>query len=241
MKKTYAIFLSTVLLLGGITTSCQNRASYMGTLAGANLGSTIGSAVGWLGGGGNRGNGAAIGTIVGAVGGAMIGNAVANKSTASTNTRTTDDYAYNSPKTYQFASGEWDDNTTGVFGCNSYNHLRHKTGSNSSLYISNLSFQDANGDGKLNKEETILVSYTVQNTSSEVADVELAVIEPNYYSDLAISEPTKVQIGPHQTIRYRSKVYCKHNLKGKTLELQAHANSQTAGDVYEVLKVRCDK
>ena len=75
MKKTYAFFLSTVLLLGGITTSCQNRTSYMGTLAGANLGSTIGSAVGWLGGGGNRGSGAAIGTIVGAVGGAVIGNA----------------------------------------------------------------------------------------------------------------------------------------------------------------------
>jgi hypothetical protein len=235
MKKTNAFLLSLAILLSGTTTSCYNSTSYMGTIAGAQLGSTIGSAVGWLGGAGSRGNGAAIGTLVGTVGGAAVGAAIANK--AAKRARSTESI---DPQ-YGYGSNEWKSETSRVYGKNDYRHIYHGNATNSSLYISNLTFQDENGDGKLNKEETIVVSYTVQNTGTSAAQVELAVIEPNYYKDLEISKPNVVTIAPNETMRYKSKVYCKHNLSKKTIELQAHARSQEAGDVYEVLRVNCAK
>ena len=53
-------------------------------------------------------------------------------------------------------------------------------------------------------------------------EVELFLLEPNYYRDLEISQPKTVTIAPKEMVRYKAKVYCKHNLKGKTLNLQAH-------------------
>ena len=237
MKKTNVFLLSLAILVSGTATSCYNSTSYMGTIAGAQLGSTIGNAVGWLGGGHSRGSGAAIGTIVGTVGGAALGAAIANNAEKKSRAQ----YSNSNTPDYGFGSEEWKSETSRIYGKNDYRHIYHGNSTNSTLYISNLNFRDENGDGKLNKDETIEVSYTVQNTGTTPAKVELAVIEPNYYKDLEISKPNVVTIAPNETMRYKAKVYCKHNLNKKTIELQAHASSQEAGDVYEVLRVNCSK
>lgn len=238
MKKTNVFLLSLAILMSGTATSCYNSTSYMGTIAGAELGSSIGGAIGWLGGSGGRGraDGSAIGTIIGTVGGAAIGAAIANKSQ-----KPRTEYMGVDANQYAFGSDEWKRESSRVYGENDVKSSRDGYASNSKLYISNLSFQDENGDGKLNKEETIIVSFTVQNMESKSYEVELFLLEPNYYRDLEISQPKIVSIAPNEMVRYKAKVYCKHNLKGKTLNLQAHVRSQEIGDIYEVLNVKCVK
>ena len=237
MKKTNVFLLSLAILMSGTATSCHDSTSYMGTIAGAQLGSTLGGAIGWLGGSGRgRSNGSALGTIVGTVGGAAIGAAIANNS-AKKHT----EYMGSDANQYAFGSDEWKRESSRVYGQNDVKSSRDGYASSSKLYISNLSFQDENGDGKLNKEETIIVSFTVQNMEDRKMEVELFLLEPNYYRDLEISQPKTVTIAPKEMVRYKAKVYCKHNLKGKTLNLQAHVRSQEIGDLYEVLNVRCDK
>ena len=201
MKKTNVFLLSLAILMSGTATSCHDSTSYMGTIAGAQLGSTLGGAIGWLGGSGRgRSNGSALGTIVGTVGGAAIGAAIANNAS-----KKHTEYMGSDANQYAFGSDEWKRESSRVYGQNDVKSSRDGYASNSKLYISNLSFQDENGDGKLNKEETIIVSFTVQNMEDKKMEVELFLLEPNYYRDLEISQPKTVSIAPREMVRYKAK------------------------------------
>ena len=245
------IYIVCIALIGSSTMiSCDISSSrnYMGTMAGAEIGGVIGEALGWMSTSRHDGPGKAmLGTIVGTVAGAAIGNALTKDNTTRTtvgrrdNTRDNRRYEEDYNPGYQIGGGGNYDgytNRQNNYAGSSYD------GSNSYsfLTISNMSYQDEDGDGRISRNETINIIYEVTNTSKNpVDDVELKIeaLDGDKYFAVSPSNTTKIAAG--ECIRYKAKAFCKSKPTKSPAQFKLSASSRYAGSTSTILQIRVNK
>ena len=249
MKRNWTYFMCIALI--GCTTiaSCDISSSrnYMGTMAGAEIGGVIGEAMGWMSTSRHDGPGKAmLGSIIGTVAGAAIGNAITKDNTqvvrsgrrndTRDNVRYEDDY---NPG-YQIGGGRnegYDINRQ-----NNYSGPMTDDNSYSFLTISNVSYQDEDGDGKFGRNETVNIIYEVTNTSKNpVDDVVLKIesLDGDKYFAVSPSNTTKIAAG--ERIRYKAKAFCKSKPSGSVAKFKLSASSRYAGTISTILQIKVDK
>ena len=250
MKRNW-IYIMCIALIGSTTImSCDISSSrnYMGTMAGAEIGGVIGEALGWMSTSRHDGPGKAmLGTIVGTVAGATIGNAVTKDNTkvvrsgrrddTRNNIRYEDDY---NPG-YQIGGGSNEGYNASRPG-NYSGPMTNHDNSYSFLTISNVSYQDEDGDGKFSRNETINIIYEVTNTSKNALDDVVLKIEAlvgDKYFAVSPSNTTKIAAG--ERIRYKAKAFCKSKPSGSVAKFNLSASSRYGGTTSTILQVRMDK
>ena len=245
------IYIVCIALIGSSTMiSCDISSSrnYMGTMAGAEIGGVIGEALGWMSTSRHDGPGKAmLGTIVGTVAGAAIGNALTKDNTTRTtlgrrdNTRDNRRYEEDYNPGYQIGGGGNYDgytNRQNNYAGSSYDGRN----SYSFLTISNMSYQDEDGDGRISRNETINIIYEVTNTSKNpVDDVELKIeaLDGDKYFAVSPSNTTKIAAG--ECIRYKAKAFCKSKPTKSPAQFKLSASSRYAGSTSTILQIRVNK
>lgn len=236
MKKIFVYAISSALMAGTVLSSCtySGYESYLGTMAGAEIGGIIGESIGWMNTSRHSGPGnAMLGGIIGTVAGAAIGNAIGNEAAESRKaeqremrrrhkerqSRQQSDYGYSG---YQTEGG------------------RSYTKSAGSLVISNLKYEDENGDGLLSKYETVNVIYEVSNPTDRDVEVRLTTGN-NSNHNLEFSPETVTTIGAGKTIRYKAKVFCKSVPRDSYTEIPVYATSSQAGSAQQSFRIKYDK
>ena len=250
MKRNW-IYIMCIALIGSTTImSCDISSSrnYMGTMAGAEIGGVIGEALGWMSTSRHDGPGKAmLGTIVGTVAGAAIGNAVTKDNTkvvrsgrrddTRNNIRYEDDY---NPG-YQIGGGSNEGYNASRPG-NYSGPMTNRNNSYSFLTISNVSYQDEDGDGKFSRNETINIIYEVTNTSKNALDdvvLKIEALDGDKYFAVSPSNTTKIAAG--ERIRYKAKAFCKSKPSGSVAKFNLSASSRYGGTTSTILQVRMDK
>ena len=107
------------------------------------------------------------------------------------------------------------------------------------LIISNLKYEDENGDGLINKYETINVIYEVTNPTSR--DVEVKLITGNNNNNFEFSPESTATIGAGKTIRYKAKVFCKSLPRETYSEIPVYVTSSQAGNAQESIRIKTGK
>lgn len=251
MKNTWMHIATLALLASSTLTGCDVSSSrtYLGTMAGAEIGGVVGEALGWMSTDRHSGPGKAmLGSVIGTVAGAAIGNAVAREHESNTvrvgrsnkkEKRGRDDYEYNhrnnnydyTDQGYQTGGGYYDQPATG----NGYY-------TSSDLVISNLNYQDEDGDGRFSRNETVNIIYEVKNTGRRrVDDVVLKVEAEDNSRCFALSPSTTVSIGPGEAVRYKAKAFCKSKPSASVARFKVSATSNTAGNAFDMLQIKMNK
>jgi len=246
MKKTWIYIVSVAVLTSTLFTSCDISSSrnYMGTMAGAEIGGVIGEALGWMSTDRHDGPGKAmLGSVIGTVAGAAIGNVLSKDRTerqATAARRSDDMYADNN------YDGEYQ--TSGGYDSRNTRSDRSRTGRNegvesaySNLSIAGITYQDEDGDGRFSRNETVNVIYEVTNHSNMEATVELKIETMNDSKNFVLSPATTVKIGPHETLRYKAKAFCKGRISAGAVKFRLLASSKTAGNTAAELQIRMSK
>lgn len=240
MRRTWVYIVSAAMLSSTLLTSCDISSSrnYMGTMAGAEIGGVIGEALGWMSTDRHDGPGKAmLGSVIGTVAGAAIGNALTkdrNEQQVAT-ARRDDIYRGDNQANggYQTEGGY---QVNGGYQANGgYNQ------SYSNLSIAGVTYQDEDGDGRFSRNETLNIIYEVTNHSSVPATVELKVETMNDSKNFVLSPANNVKIGPHETIRYKAKVFCKGRTSASSVKFRLLASSATAGNASAELQIRMSK
>lgn len=246
MKRNWIYIVCITLISSTSITSCDISSSrnYMGTMAGAEIGGVIGEALGWMSTSRHDGPGKAmLGSIVGTVAGAAIGNAITKdnnqvvRSDRRNNTR--NEAGYNPG--YQIGGGANDVSGTDRRGNNSAT-VANKSDSYSFLAISNVTYQDEDGDGKFSRNETINIIYEITNTSrNSVDDVVLKIEALDGDKHFAVSPSNTVKIDSGERIRYKAKAFCKSKPSNSVAKFNLSASSRYAGSTSTILQIRMDK
>ncbi len=266
--KSIGIYTLGVVLAGSMTlTSCDISSSrnYLGTMAGAEIGGVIGEALGWMSTDHHDGPGKAmLGSIVGTVAGAAIGNYITKDKTESSLRDYNSDNSsnYNSDYSSNYSSdyngnnrGGYEDNYNVVYQtcggsdavADNYRGKENKKNgyhidSNAALTISNVQYQDEDGDGRFSRNETVNIIYEVKNNSRQtVRGVELKVEAENNFKCFALSPTNVVDIPAGETIRYKAKAFCKSRPSDSTTTFKVSANSNASGKLYAKLQIRMNK
>ncbi|MBR1465405.1 MAG: hypothetical protein IJ607_03485 [Bacteroidaceae bacterium] len=247
MKKIFVYAISSALLLGTTLSSCSYSGyeSYLGTMAGAEIGGIIGQSIGWMNTSRHSGPGnAMLGGIIGTVAGAAIGNAIGNEAAESRKAQERE-YRRNRRHDDRHRSNRYQNNNSSH---DSYDYSggyqteggRDYTKSASNIIISNLKYEDENGDGLISKYETINVIYEITNTTSRDIDVRLA-IGNNSNHNFEFSPETEATIAAGKTIRYKAKVFCKSLPRDSYTDIPVYANSSQAGSASDTIRIKNDK
>ena len=242
------IYIVCIALVGSSTLlSCDISSSrnYMGTMAGAEIGGVIGEALGWMSTSRHDGPGKAmLGSIVGTVAGAAIGNALTKEKTTTVgrrdNVRDNRRYEEDFNPGYQIGGG----GNEGYINQNSNyaGSARGNNGSYSFLTISNVSYQDEDGDGRISRNETINIIYEVTNTSrNAVDDVELKIESLDGDKYFAVSPSNSVKIAAGECIHYKAKAFCKSRPSKSPAQFKLIGSSRYAGTTSTILQIRVDK
>lgn len=230
MKKIFVYFMSTVLVTGMSLSSCTYNGyeGYLGTMAGAEIGGVIGESIGWMSTSRHHGPGnALLGGIIGTVAGAAIGNAIGNDAADARRERQRRYRQEQHTTTYRGTS-------TDKAGYE-YDNFSSGAGTNA-LVITNLKYEDEDGDGVISKYETINVIYEVTNTSAR--NVEVSLVTGNNNSNFEFSPETTTTIEAGSTIRYKAKVFCKSVPKNVYTEIPVYVRSSTLGNASQTLRIR---
>lgn len=243
MKTVSACMFSVILLGSMCLTGCDITSSrnYLGTMAGAEIGGVIGEALGWMSTDRHDGPGKAmLGSIVGTVAGAAIGNYVTRDKD-----KANDSYvngngsygAYSYGDSYSTGSGIGYQTGGGAdLGGGTY------SGGKSDLSISNVQYQDEDGDGRFSRNETVNIIFEVRNDSRRtLGDVELKVEAMNNTKCFVFSPASVVTIQAGETIRYKAKVFCKSKPSDNTTLFKVSANSKSGGMPFSELQIRMNK
>jgi len=250
MKRNW-IYIMCIALIGSTTiVSCDISSSrnYMGTMAGAEIGGVIGEALGWMSTSRHDGPGKAmLGTIVGTAAGAAIGNALTKDNTTRTtasrrnNVRGNVPYEDNYNPGYQIGGGSneaYNINRPGNYA----GPMTNNDNSYSFLTISNVSYQDEDGDGKFGRNETVNIIYEITNTSrNEVDDVVLKIEALDGDKYFAVSPSNTAKIAAGERIRYKAKAFCKSKPSGNVAKFNLSASSRYAGTTSTILQIKVDK
>ena len=246
--------------------------NYLGTMAGAEIGGVIGEALGWMSTDRHDGPGKAmLGSVVGTVAGAAIGNYITKDKTDSSSRDYNSDYSSNYSSDYNGNSNYNSDYSSNRGGYDDSYNMGYQTGggsdavadnyrgkennrgkenkkngyhidSNSSLTISNVQYQDEDGDGRFSRNETVNIIYEVKNNSRQtVRNVELKVEAENNSKCFALSPTNVIDIPAGETIRYKAKAFCKSRPSDSTTTFKVSANSNASGKLYAELQIRMNK
>lgn len=214
MKKITTYTLASTLLFSSMS-SCgtMDSRSYLGTMAGAEIGGTIGEAIGWMATSRHDGPGKAmLGSIVGTIVGAAVGNSLSSKSEREAETSA---YIGKKMRKADTSESSYDDLSTNYSAC--------------PLVISNLTYQDEDGDGRISKYETINVIYEVTNTSDHIVAATLSIDDAENAKTMVFSPSTDLMIDSHQTIRYKAKAFCNGRPKNDRVNIHVFATSIADG------------
>ncbi len=220
MKKTkhIAYTLATSILLSG----CASTNPVESTTTGGVVGSTIGGTVGWLIGGRSM---EFIGNVTGAVAGSALGYTIAKK---------------------QLVGKKLDKPTAdSTQTTNTIQEFHVTTPPTPTFIIDNISYEDGNSDGKINKGETCQIYFEVTNTSNrDITDAELGILSTDGSKNFLFSQPTpNVNITSGNTIRYTTNVYCRKvpkDLIGEfTLYVTSASDNQSTLEEY--ITIECAK
>lgn len=240
--------LTNFTILGLLVSSCSsmdNRDTYLGTMAGADIGGTIGEAIGWILTDRNEGPGKAMaGSILGTVAGAVIGNQIGSKKAQKPKKRKKgemidDDTWYNSSNpTYQISGGENNES----FSDNNNKSNSYSFNTEYCPQIGKITYQDENGDGEISAYETINVIFEVTNHSSRTRDVDLNVCEDlskNTKPSLVCSPTTTTTLAAGEAIRYKAKVFLKRRVKESYIQVIASAKFKDGTEADRNLRIKC--
>ena len=241
MKKIYVYAISSALMAGTVLSGCtySGYESYIGTMAGAEIGGIIGESIGWMNTSRHSGPGnAMLGGIIGTAAGAIIGNAIGNEAAES---RRSQEREYRKRRQHQRENRQNNRNNSDTYEFGSYQTEggRDYTKAPGSLIISNLKYEDENGDGLINKYETINVIYEVTNPTSR--DVEVKLITGNNNNNFEFSPESTATIGAGKTIRYKAKVFCKSLPRETYSEIPVYVTSSQAGNAQESIRIKTGK
>lgn len=234
--KTCSAYVLGVMLIGSMSlTGCDITSSrnYLGTMAGAEIGGVIGEALGWMSTDRHDGPGKAmLGSIVGTVAGAAIGNYVTKDKD-----KDRDGYDYGNRNRNELSQ---------AYGYEDGYNVGYQTGGGSdmsgSLSISNVQYQDEDGDGRFSRNETVNVIFEVRNDSRmTMRDVELKVEAVNNTKCFVFSPASVATIKAGETIRYKAKVFCKSKPSDNTTVFKVSANSKSGDKSFSELQIRMNK
>lgn len=238
MKKSTTLILAACILFSSCA-STTSQSGYLGTMAGAEIGGTIGEAIGWMSTSRHEGPGKAmLGSIIGTVAGAVIGHEMATQAERKAEKRHENkkrEYEKNREHEKRQHPRERDTygyQTKGGYGSENMS---------SQLTISNLSYQDEDGNGRFSRYETINIIFEVRNNGMADASVTLSVDDPLHIKEIAFSPSNVVTIHPGQTIRYKAKAFCKSNIRESHSHIICTASSTTAGTAKETLRIKMDE
>lgn len=246
MKKIFVYAISSALLAGTMLSSCtySGYESYLGTMAGAEIGGIIGESIGWMNTSRHSGPGnAMLGGIIGTVAGAAIGNAIGNEAAEARKTQEREYRKHrNRNRNNDRRNQQYPNNSSDTYSYGGYQTEggRDYTKSANNLIISNLKYEDENGDGLISKYETINVIYEVSNPTSSDIEVQLA-IGNNSNHNFEFSPETTATIAPGKTIRYKAKVFCKSVPRDAYTDIPVYAKSQQAGSAQQSIRIKNDK
>lgn len=222
MKKLQIYALSAAIVCGSVLSGCtySGYESYAGTMVGAQIGSVIGESIGWLSTSRHGGPGTAmLGSVIGTAVGAVIGNSIGNEAAESKRQeRAERKQRQRAERANRVARQEETDNYD-------FSGIQTEGGrdasvaaiNNNSLVISNLHYEDEDGDGKMSKYETVNVIYEVHNPNSYPVDANLITGDNN--PNLEFSPVTNTRIEAGKSIRYKAKVFCKKVPDGNYTEI----------------------
>jgi hypothetical protein len=241
MKKIFVYAISSALLVGTTLSSCtySGYESYLGTMAGAEIGGIIGESIGWMNTSRHSGPGnAMLGGIIGTVAGAAIGNAIGNEAAES---RKAQERKYRRHRRQQHENQRYQNNSSDTYRFDGGGYQieggRDYTKSASSLIISNLKYEDENGDGLINKYETINIIYEVTNPTSR--DVEVRLITGNNSNhNFEFSPETTTTIAAGKTIRYKAKVFCKSVPREAYSEIPVYVSCNQVGSTQQSIRIK---
>lgn len=231
--------LLALLLAATTLASCSYNSpgTYMGAITGATIGDGVGGALGLIASDRhNKFEGMLLGRAVGTAAGAIIGYNAAKNAEESKNSNVAEDYdveysgGYNSRNSNYQISG-------GYSNSYSYNSSKKRYATND-IEISDISFQDENGDGKFSRDELCYIVYYVSNTSSRDIDLTLFVTDEDNSKCFAISPETNIRIGAHKKIKYTAKVYCKRYPAGSSATFRVNATTENNGSDSDVIRIR---
>lgn len=216
MKKTNILFIP---FAATIFCACSSTSpnSYLGMMAGAEIGGTLGEAIGLMSTNRHDGPGKAmLGSVIGTVAGAAIGYEIAsNADEANAAKRRTSSTAY--------ADATYDASDVAAT-------------TTQPLTITNITYQDEDGDGKFARYETINVIYEITNNTRQSLSVCLAIDAPNHADNLACSPNTDTTIEPEKTIRYKAKAFLKDKPSAGSVDIRvaATANGYTTSSLIAI-------
>ena len=242
MKKIYVYAISSALMAGTVLSSCtySGYENYIGTMAGAEIGGIIGESIGWMNTSRHSGPGnAMLGGIIGTVAGAAIGNAIGNEAAES---RRAQEREYRRHRKQRQENRRYQNNSssdTYQYGSYQTEGGRDYTKSSGNLIISNLKYEDENGDGLINKYETINVIYEVTNPTSR--DVDVTLITGNNNHNFEFSPQSNATIGAGKTIRYKAKVFCKSLPRESYTDIPVSVTSSQAGSAQDYIRIKTGK
>ena len=229
MRKFQIYALSAAIVCGSVFSGCtySGYESYAGTMVGAQIGSVIGESIGWLSTSRHGGPGTAmLGSVIGTVAGAAIGNAIGNEAAEARREERAERKrrrmeAYSKKASRQHANvGRDEANDSydfGGFQTEGGRDANIASSGSSALVISNLHYEDEDGDGKMGKYETVNVIYEIYNPNAFAVDANLITGDKN--ADLEFSPITNTRIEAGKSIRYKAKVFCKKVPDGAYTEI----------------------
>ena len=224
------------IVMSSCRTNQMTRSEYYGGTMGAYIGGVIGEALGVTLGRDSY-TGAVIGNAVGTLAGAVIGSSMAGKDRRDITRnigrdRDTDDYnVYSNP--YGNYGEAMPDRPLPPPPAPQFGSAPVGT----ELIISNVTYEDENGDGYISKDETICVSYDVWNASKQEVEVTLVIIDPVNQKHIAFSPATTLSMMPGQRMRYKAKAYCKSHPKNNVTHIIVAAQSKALGNVNSTLQI----
>ena len=208
MKQIPSLLLAAALS-ATVFSSCGSYENFSRTATGMSMGGVLGSTVGGLV-GGYRGSstGMLLGTAVGALACNMSGRAsqTTPQQSYSNHDVTAASYQRNQPApNYQYGNG-YVNNAPTVGAPAGF-------GTTSGLQISNVVFNDANGNLSLQPGERAYITFDVTNVSNEVIYNIFPVVQPNNKRVKASKMANMGNLAPGQTLRYQASVVAQTNAK----------------------------
>ena len=143
---------------------------------------------------------------------------------------------------FRFVGGSGDEGYTNRDNSNYAGQIQGGSNSYSFLTIGNVTYQDEDGDGRINRNETINIIYEVTNTSrNAVDDVELKIEALDGDKYFAVSPSNSVKIAAGECIRYKAKAFCKSKPSKSPAQFKLSASSRYAGSTSTILQIKINK
>lgn len=257
MKKTWIYIACMAFVASTMFTSCDISSSrnYLGTMAGAEIGGVVGEALGWMSTSRHDGPGKAmLGSVIGTVAGAAIGNSLTKDRPEQTEVRVGRGSKRSRSREQQYGGVDYQtgggysdyDNRSNYDSHSNYGGQSYYGGQSfdrnnaySPLLISNLTYQDEDGDGRFSRNETVNIIYEVTNTSAYRCDnVKLKVETVESERSFALSPANTVSIAPHETIRYKAKAFCKSRPSKNVARFTVSAGNDMIGFSTSQLQIK---